>query len=120
MAAPVPEPAIPGSRDAPLGRRALRGGAVSVGGHVLSNAIRLGSNLILTRLLLPEHFGLAALGMVVLTGLHMLSDVGVGAALIQHARGDEPTFHRTAFTIQVVRGLFLACVCVAIAWPMAA
>ncbi len=120
MAAPVPEPAIPGSRDAPLGRRALRGGAVSVGGHVLSNAIRLGSNLILTRLLLPEHFGLAALVTVVLTGLHMLSDVGVGAALIQHARGDEPTFHRTAFTIQVVRGLFLACVCVAIAWPMAA
>lgn len=93
---------------------------MSIGGHALSNAVRLGSNLILTRLLIPEHFGLAALVAVVLTGLHMLSDVGVGPALIQHPRGDEPAFYRTAFTIQVIRGFSLALVAVAIAWPMAA
>lgn len=98
----------------------MRGGAVSIGGHALSNTIRLGSNLVLTRLLMPEHFGLAALVSVVLTGLHMLSDVGVGPSLIQHPRGDEPVFHRTAFTIQVIRGCTLALIAVSIAWPMAA
>jgi hypothetical protein len=47
---------------------------ISFGGQ---NALRLGSNLILTRLLFPEAFGLMALVQVFMTGLQMFSDLGI-------------------------------------------
>jgi len=69
--------------------------------------IRLASNLILTRLLFPEAFGLMALVSVFLMGLTMLSDVGIGPAIMQSPRGDEPGFLDTAWTIQILRGAVL-------------
>jgi len=87
--------------------RALRGSMLTVGSYAFSQALRLGSNLILTRLLFPEAFGLMALLNVVLVGLAMFSDVGVGPAIAQHPRGDDPAFLDTAFTINVVRGAIL-------------
>lgn len=82
--------------------------------------MRLGSNLILTRLLFPEAFGLMALVSVVLVGLAMFSDVGVGPAISQHPRGDERAFLDTAFSINVARGVLLWGLTCALAYPMAA
>jgi len=67
-------------------------------------ALRLLSNLILTRLLFPEAFGLMALVFVVIQGLQMLSDLGIGPSIIQNERGDDPTFLNTAWTLQILRG----------------
>lgn len=69
--------------------------------------LRLISNLILTRLLFPEAFGLMALVMVVITGLALFSDTGIGPSIIQSERGDDPDFLNTAWTVQVVRGIIL-------------
>ena len=55
---------------------ALRGAVWSFAGFGLQNLLRLLSNLILTRLLVPEMFGLMALANVFITGLTLLSDVG--------------------------------------------
>lgn len=93
--------------------RALRGSAIITGGYLVSQALRLASNLVLTRLLLPEAFGVMALVMVFLVGMAMFSDMGIGPSIVQNRRGDEPDFLHTAWTLQVIRGVVLwlgACV----------
>jgi O-antigen/teichoic acid export membrane protein len=99
--------------------RALRGGALTAGSYALTQMMRLGSNLILTRLLFPEAFGLMALVSVVLVGLAMFSDVGIGPAIAQNKRGDDPDFLNTAWTVQVIRGVILWLATCALALPMA-
>jgi O-antigen/teichoic acid export membrane protein len=94
-----------------IGARLIRSsGWISLSFGV-SQVFRLASNLILTRLLFPEAFGLMALITVFLVGLIMLSDIGVSPSIQQSARGDDPDFVNTAWTIQVIRGglLWLAC-----------
>jgi O-antigen/teichoic acid export membrane protein len=102
-----------------LKKSIIRGTVVTVLGNAANALLRLVSNVLLTRLLFPEHFGTMALVFVVLTGLQMLSDVGVGPSIIQNRRGEEPTFLNTAWTIQVIRGGLLWVFACAIAWPMA-
>jgi O-antigen/teichoic acid export membrane protein len=70
-------------------------------------------------LLGPQAFGLAALATVFLSGLEMLTDLGVGMDVVQHPRGDDPVFINTAFLIQAVRGMILFGVAAALAFPFA-
>jgi O-antigen/teichoic acid export membrane protein len=102
-----------------LRRLALRGSAMEMLAFGGSQVIRFGSNLVLTRLLFPEAFGLTASVSVVLQGLVMLSDVGIAQAVIVSERGDDPRFLNTAFTLQVVRGVVLWLVASLLAWPVA-
>jgi len=82
--------------------------------------LRLGSNLILTRLLFPEAFGLVAIVYALLDGLQMFSDLGVGPSVIQDRRGRDPAFLDTAWTVQVARGVVLWAIAASVAWPLAA
>lgn len=102
-----------------LFRRALSGSLLTAGSYAVTQGLRLVSNLVLTRLLFPEAFGVMALVSVALVGLAMFSDMGVGPAISQHRRGDEGDFLDTAFTINVLRGLVLWLGTCALAWPMA-
>jgi O-antigen/teichoic acid export membrane protein len=90
-----------------------------VAGFGLAQLIRLGSNLLLTRLLFPEAFGLAALVAIFVQGLELLSDVGLQQSVIQNPRGDERRFLDTAWTLQIVRGFLLFTVAGLLAWPIA-
>jgi O-antigen/teichoic acid export membrane protein len=103
----------------PLRRLALNASAWAVGGLGLQQAIRLASNLVLTRLLFPEAFGLMALMNVWLVGLRLMSDVGIGASIVQNRRGDDPAFLNTVWTIQIGRGAGLWLGSCALAWPLA-
>lgn len=103
-----------------LGALARRGGAWVLLGRMAGEALRFGTNLVLTRLLFPEAFGLMLLVNSILQGLALFSDVGINASVIQHARGEEPGFLRTAWTLQALRGLLLWLVCLAAAGPLAA
>lgn len=96
-----------------------RSSFLSVGGFGFSQVIRLASNLLLTRLLYPEAFGMMALITVFLMGLAMFSDVGTTPAILQSKRGDDPDFLNTAWTIQVIRGVCLWVVACILAFPMA-
>jgi len=90
-------------------------------GYGGSQLLRLLSTLILARHLLgPRAFGLVALVNVFLSGISMLTDLGIGMDVVQHPRGDDPTFLNTAFWIQASRGLTLWVVAVALAFPFAA
>ncbi len=77
-------------------------------GHVLAQAIRLGSSLVLTRLLAPELYGVMAVGYVVMTGLSMFSDLGLSQCAIQSRRGDQPIFLNTSWIVQIARGFVIA------------
>lgn len=99
--------------------RAARGSAWTVIGVFGSQGIRLASNLVLTRLLFPEIFGVMTLIMVVIQGLNNLSDVGIGPAVLQSRRGDDPKFLDTAYTLQFIRGIGLWLGCCVLAWPAA-
>lgn len=101
-----------------LTQRVLRSSAFTSGGFVMSQMIRLASNLILTRLLFPEAFGLMAMVSVFMMGLVMFSDVGVGPAIMQSKRGDDEEFLNTAWTIQIIRGACLFVVACVLTWPM--
>jgi len=102
-----------------LKAKALRGSAWTVLGYGTSQVVRLLSNLVLTRILFPEAFGLMAIIQVYMQGLAMFSDMGIGPSIIQNKRGDDPTFLNTAWTLQVVRGFILFTFTCVIAVPIA-
>ncbi|MEM8633365.1 MAG: oligosaccharide flippase family protein [Pseudomonadota bacterium] len=97
-------------------RRSAIWGIVEFGG---SQTLRLAANLIMTRLLFPEAFGLMALVAVITTGLALFSDTGVGPSIIQSARGEDPDFLNTAWTIQAIRGVLLWLMTLVLAQPVA-
>lgn len=61
----------------------------------------------MTRLLLPEMFGVMAIASLVVVGLSLFSDVGLKPGIIQSRRGNDPIFLNTAWTMQILRGLVL-------------
>lgn len=99
--------------------RAIRSTSWTTAGYFATQALRLGSSLILTRLFATEVMGLMMLVSVILQGLHMFSDIGIGPSIIQNKRGDKAEFLNTAWTIQVCRGCALWIFACLAAWPMA-
>jgi len=79
-----------------LKQRTVRSGSWVVIGHLFSQGLRLGSNLILTRLLVPEMFGVMAIVTVIMAGLAMFSDVGLLQNIVQSKRGEEIDYLNTA------------------------
>lgn len=74
---------------------------------MLSQFIRLGSNLLLTRLLLPESFGMLGIVIVMMVGFALFSDLGISQNIVRSPRGDEPVFLDTAWTVQILRGCLI-------------
>lgn len=97
---------------------AKRAASWVVVGAGASQVLRLAGNVALARLLEPEMFGLMALVNTFLRGLNLFSDMGIGPNIVQHERGTQPTFLRTAWTLQVMRGISLWAIMMAIAWPI--
>ena len=88
-------------------------------GHGLSQGIRLAGNLILTRLLFPEAFGLMALINVFLMGVGAFSDIGLRGSIVHNPRGNEDSFLNTAWTIQIIRACLIWLVLFLCARPVA-
>jgi O-antigen/teichoic acid export membrane protein len=103
----VPATPPPISQGIPLKRRVLTASAWSLGGYGVSLVIRFGSNLVMTRLLAPEMFGVMAIATIVMVGLAMFSDLGVRQSIVQSRRGSDPAFLNTAWVLQIARGLLL-------------
>jgi len=69
-----------------LGRRALRGGIVSLVMQYGNGALQIAAAIILARLLAPEDFGLVAIVTVLMSFAPMLIDFGLGDAIAQRRR----------------------------------
>ena len=102
-----------------LKQRAISGVFWSVGIYGLATVVRVGSSLVMTRLLVPELFGLMKLVYIFIVGLHLFSDVGSGPTIIRSDRGDDPEFLNNVWTIQVLRGVLLWIGCLILAVPAA-
>jgi O-antigen/teichoic acid export membrane protein len=77
-------------------------------GNLSAQMLRLASSLILTRLLVPEAFGLMAAVNTLYFGLLMFSDLGIWQSVVRSRRGDDDRFLGTAWMIQILRGALLA------------
>lgn len=102
-----------------LKQRTIQGSFWTLLGYGSSQVFRLAGNLVLTRLLAPEMFGLMALVQTFLVGLQMFSDFGLLPSIVQSKRGEDPAFLNTAWTIQVIRGVVLWLGACLIAIPVA-
>lgn len=98
---------IPNLHQSPLKRRVFIASAWSLAGYSVSQAIRFGSNLIMTRVLVPEMFGVMAIATIVMVGLAMFSDLGLRQSIVQSQRGADDAFLNTAWVLQIIRGLGL-------------
>jgi O-antigen/teichoic acid export membrane protein len=110
MTEAVIQPAKPDGMKA----RVLRAGSWILGGQAVSQVLRLGTNVIIARLLFPDAFGLMSVVYMLATALALFSDLGVARTMVLSPRGEEPAFLDTAWTIQFIRCQFLAlAICVA-------
>lgn len=100
-------PRMTGSNPATLKERVLKAGLWSLAGFALNMIIRFGSNLVMTRLLMPEMFGLMSIASTVMVGLAMFSDLGLKQFVVQNKRGNESSYLNTAWVIQILRGVLL-------------
>jgi O-antigen/teichoic acid export membrane protein len=98
-----------------LRTRLFKAGSWVVGGFVAGQAVRLVGNLMLTRLLFPEAFGLMAVVYVLMIGLALFSDLGINQGVIRNPRGEEADYLNTAWTIQILRGVLISCMMLLIA-----
>ncbi|MCT8328314.1 oligosaccharide flippase family protein [Albidovulum sediminis] len=109
-----PSQAVPGGR---IADRIGSSAAVIVGNLFGGQLLRLAGNLVLSRILFPEAFGLMTLVTAVIVGVTMFSDVGIKPSIQQSKRGDDQVFLDTAWTIQILRSFALWIACCLLSWP---
>ena len=102
----------------PLKRRVFGAAGWTIAHHASSLVLRLGGSLIMTRLLVPEMFGLMAIATIVMAITSMLSDIGLRQAIIQSTRGESRTLHDTAWTLQIIRGGVIWLICIGVAYTL--
>lgn len=86
-----------------LFRATVRAGLWTLMGHGSSQVLRLLGNLLLTRLLVPESFGLMSVATVIMVGVWMFSDLGLRQVLVRSPRAGEPVFVNTVWTLQIMQ-----------------
>jgi O-antigen/teichoic acid export membrane protein len=101
-----------------LAGRAAGAGAWTVGTRLATKLIDLAMLLCLARFLGPAEFGLVATAMAVVFIVEALFELPIAAALI---RASDLTIGmlNTAFTLSLLRGLVIASLILACAWPLA-
>lgn len=90
-----------------LRSRVLRASGWLLGGTVSARVLGLLSNLLLTRLLMPDAFGLVAAVNTLYFALVMFSDLGVWQSVVKSERGLQARFLGTAWSVQLLRAVFL-------------
>lgn len=101
-----------------MDRKTIFGGVSwTLVGYGTSLVIRFGGNLVLTRLLFPEAFGLMALVNAFQIAFQMFTDMGLVTAIIQSPRGDERPFLNTTWSLQIMRSILVTVLVCAVAYP---
>ncbi len=74
---------------------------------VTTNLVRLVSTVVLTRLLAPEVYGITGIIMSVFYTINMITDIGLQAYVVRHARSEEDSFLDAVYTMHAARGVGL-------------
>lgn len=110
--------APPSAQPPPLADRLMRGMVWTVTMRWGIRILGLASMMVLVRLLNPEDFGLLAMAMAVIALAEILTNFGVGAALIRNKHAGPAQFN-TAWTVRQGQLIFVALIAVVCA-PLAA
>jgi PST family polysaccharide transporter len=102
-----------------IGRKVTIGAALMGAGQVTVKFLDLLSTAIIARILMPEDFGIAALGMTTLALMRAFSELPVTAALVRE-KDVTRTQMDTAFTLNLLRGLLLSGLLLLLARPLSA
>ena len=89
-----------------LGKRVAFGSALIVASRFIIRTLGFINTLILARILVPEDFGLVALGVTVMQLLQNISDIGVSQTVIRFRDAGRKQLD-TLFTISLIRGLIV-------------
>ncbi len=100
-------------------RRIASGTAVSYLGFFLGKIIVFLNTVVLARLLLPEHFGLVAIGLLVLAVSETIAEAGTGAAIVWR-KGDVITIAPVALAVGLIGAAVTALAAVLLAPTIAA
>lgn len=100
-----------------LSRKVFLASAVLSGGRLAVRFLDMIAALVVARFLTPAEFGMVALAIALLMTLRALTELPVSEALV---RGEELTRSDidTAFTLSLLRGIAVAGLLAAAAWPM--
>lgn len=115
---PEPPPDSPRPPVAKTSQQLVRGSVWMIASRWAMRFVGLISTMILARLLLPEDFGLVAMALLAYGLLETISYAGVDLALMRGGH-DTRDFYDTAWTVQILQGLFIA-VSLAVAAPLVA
>jgi O-antigen/teichoic acid export membrane protein len=102
-----------------LKEKTLRGGVARMGAQAINFVLRFGSLMILARLLGPKDFGLVGMVTAFTGVLNLFRDFGLSSAAIQRSTVTEEQIS-TLFWINILVGVFLGVVSVALAPVIAA
>jgi len=92
------------------GKTILSGAAWTFVTYAISMSIRLGSNVVLSRFLAPELMGVMVIIHTIRVGVELFSDLGFEQNVVGSEAGRDKDFLNTIWTMQLIRGLFLALV----------
>jgi lipopolysaccharide exporter len=90
-----------------LKQSVFRGGVWLGAGSTTEQAFRFLRNMILTRILVPEAFGLMAIVLSATTLIQVMVDVGASQALIQNRKGSQESHVRAAWWLALTRSVGL-------------
>lgn len=82
----------------------IKGDLFALGVAWVANAfLRVGSSLILTRILTPSAYGTMGVLVSIVLILVMLSDTGFAVCIVRSEHGEEPRYLNTAWTVHMLR-----------------
>ena len=97
----------------------VRGVSWTVAVYAAGQCFRFVSNVILTRLLAPELFGIITVVHSARIGIELISDVGIGQNMVYNKEAEKPEFYNTAWSLQLIRGILLWAISLIAAVPLA-
>jgi lipopolysaccharide exporter len=77
--------------------------------YAVTAVIKVGSSLVLTRLLRPEAYGIFGILLSFLFMIELMSDVGTVPLLVRHPRGKDVSFIHTVWTVRLIRSCINFC-----------
>lgn len=98
-----------------LKEQTARSGLWALVTNVLGRGLSIVTLIVLARLLEPSDFGLMGIALISVTGLKRISNLGLKTALIQNRDENVDRYLNTAWSIQIVRGVFLLVLLVSLA-----
>ncbi|HEY9767601.1 MAG TPA: lipopolysaccharide biosynthesis protein [Coleofasciculaceae cyanobacterium] len=97
-----------------LKQRSVRGGAVTLVAQAIKFILRMGSTVVLARLLSPEDYGLIGMATVVIGFVQLFKDLGLSAATVQKSEINHQQVS-TLFWINLIISLAIALLVIALA-----